>query len=510
MKASKNKPCPEESKYKFIFNEIEEAIFLREIYQDKFKNYELVNRKACELLNYSETELLNLSPEDIISKSGLKVLKSEKRKEKLLNGERIIFQLNIKNKEGELIPCENRAQLFEFEGRKLVLTVCQDIREELKKENELKEKYKELKTANQRLKTINQRLNRLVSIITELSNFSMEDEKIFLKKLFRTVLELIPQAEMGSVYIYEGEKVLFIDTLEHNKEFLNSFEIKRKDFIKSTEVIKTKNINKMIIKKTAAEEQLEGKIPLLKESISVDIELENESRCGISLDIKKGSESTFDQVAFQVFKAFKNIAQAFYKINNYDRLRDKFTREIVLAMVHMLDFHDNYTKGHSENVAVLAAEFAEYLGLSEAEQERIYWAGLVHDIGKIAVPASILNKNIKLSEEEYLIIKKHPVWAYKSLEKSAQLADIAEYVLYHHERWDGRGYPEGLKGEEIPLISQILSLADCWDAMRSNRVYRKALTYNQAKSEIIENRDKQHAAELSSKFLKMLAEKNEK
>lgn len=498
----------EESKYKFIFNEIEEAIFLREIYAGEFKNYELVNQKACQLLNYSEAELLELGPEDIIAESDLELLKSKERKQKLLQGERIVFQLNIKNKEGELIPCENKAQLFEFNGRKLVLTVSQDIREQLKQQKELKNKYKELKEANQNLQTINQRLNKLINIITELSNYTMEDEEVFLKRLFRTSLELIPQAEMGSVYIYKDERVYFVDTLEHDREVLNSLKIPKTDFTKSIEVIKTVNINQDIKDRIDVRDNIKADIPELKETISVDIELENHSRCGISLDIKAGSKSGFGKVAVQTFNAFKNIAQAFYKINNYDRLRIKFTREIVLAMVHMLDFHDNYTKGHSENVAVLASEFAEYLGLTEEEKSRIYWSGLVHDIGKIAVPERILNKEGKLNEEEYSLIKKHPVWAYKSLKNSSQLTDIAEYVLYHHERWDGNGYPEGLAGDQIPLISQILSLSDTWDAMRSNRIYRKALSYKEAKKEILANRGRQHSAELSNKFLEML-EKDE-
>jgi PAS domain S-box-containing protein len=489
------------SKYKFIFNEIEEAIFLREIYAGEFKNYELVNRKACELLNYSEAELLNLGPEDIIAESDLGLLKNEERKQKLLKGERIVFRLNIKNKDGDLIPCENKAQLFELEGRKLVLTVSQDIRAQLEQQKKLKRKYEELKIANQSLQTINQRLNKLIDIITEISNYTLEDEEVFLKRLFRTALELIPQVEMGSVYIYKEDTVYFIDTLGHDREMLNSLKIPKGDFTKSIEVIKTVNINQDIKAKVAACGDAKNDIPELKETISVDIELENNSRCGISLDIKSGSSKQFDSVALQTFNAFKNIAQAFYKINNYDKLRIKFTREIMLAMINMLDFHDNYTKGHSENVAVLASQFAEYLGLTEEEQSRIYWAGLVHDIGKIAVPERILNKKGKLNQKEYELIKKHPIWAHESLKNSSQLTDIAEYVLYHHERWDGNGYPEGLSGNEIPLISQILSISDTWDAMRSNRIYRKALSYREARNEILENKGQQHSSELSDKFL---------
>ena len=176
----------------------------------------------------------------------------------------------------------------------------------------------------------------------------------------------------------------------------------------------------------------------------------------------------------------------------------------------MMEFHDKYTIGHSENVALLVSKFAEYLNLDESEVSRIYWAGLVHDIGKIVIPSHILNKNGKLTEQEYETIKNHPYWAYETLKTSEQLSDIADYVLYHHERIDGNGYPEGIKGDNIPYGSKIIAICDCWDAMRSNRSYRNALTYDEAIYELKDNKDQQFSSVLVEEFINMLNNENDK
>jgi HD-GYP domain-containing protein (c-di-GMP phosphodiesterase class II) len=220
------------------------------------------------------------------------------------------------------------------------------------------------------------------------------------------------------------------------------------------------------------------------------------------------SDKEFDEISFSIFSAFKDIVESFYKIQDYNKLRGKFTKELALSLIHILEFHDEYTTGHSENVAILASDFAEYLDLDKNMISQSYWAGLVHDIGKIVVPSYILNKEGKLTKQEYEVIKNHPKWAYETLKRSKQLSQIAEYVLYHHERWDGNGYPQGIKGESIPLASQILSICDSWDAMRTNRSYRDALTYNQAIDELENNKDKQHSGELVNKFIKMLDSEN--
>lgn len=167
----------------------------------------------------------------------------------------------------------------------------------------------------------------------------------------------------------------------------------------------------------------------------------------------------------------------------------------------MVEIYDKYTKGHSENVAELSSVIAENMGLSHKKVIDTYWAGLVHDIGKLLIPIDILNKNGKLNDSEYDLIKKHTVWGSKALESSESLHYIAKYILHHHERWDGTGYPNGLKGDEIPLISQIISVADSWDAMLSKRAYREPLSPLKALKEIENNKGKQFSPEVANAFI---------
>ena len=179
---------------------------------------------------------------------------------------------------------------------------------------------------------------------------------------------------------------------------------------------------------------------------------------------------------------------------------------MILTMIRILEYHDTYTKGHSKNVATIASLIAEKLGLNDELIRKTYWAALVHDVGKIVVPSSILNKETKLTLEEFEVIKKHPVYGHDFLSTSPELRDLARYVFHHHERWDGKGYPAGISGEEIPLISRIIMVADSWDAMRSDRPYRKGLSKEKATEEILKHSGAQFDPNIAKVFIKMLTD----
>ncbi|MFW5991688.1 MAG: HD-GYP domain-containing protein, partial [Halanaerobiaceae bacterium] len=194
----------------------------------------------------------------------------------------------------------------------------------------------------------------------------------------------------------------------------------------------------------------------------------------------------------------------FFKMQWYSKQQGEFQEEIILSIVEMLSIHDEYTTNHSQKVAQLASRLGEEMGLSRKEIKDCYWSGLIHDIGKTLIPARILNKKGPLTKDEYEQIKKHPVWGYQTIKKSSRLQELAEYVLYHHENWDGSGYPTGLEKEEIPLISQILQVSDSWDAMTSDRSYREALTRGEAVAELKENSGTQFAPEVVKAMLKLI------
>jgi HD-GYP domain-containing protein (c-di-GMP phosphodiesterase class II) len=165
------------------------------------------------------------------------------------------------------------------------------------------------------------------------------------------------------------------------------------------------------------------------------------------------------------------------------------------AMSSAIDARDKYTQGHSERVARLSYDLARILGVSDESCQEIYLAGILHDIGKIGVPDSVLLKNEALSPEELHVIQQHPEIGYRIVERLGHLQFVLPGILYHHERWDGRGYPHGLKGESIPLMARIMAVADAFDAMTSSRPYRQAMPIAKAEQIICAGGGKQWDAE---------------
>lgn len=170
-----------------------------------------------------------------------------------------------------------------------------------------------------------------------------------------------------------------------------------------------------------------------------------------------------------------------------DSEMDMDYHDIIDCIASALDAKDNYTAGHSQRVSDMAYAICQLIGLSHKDTEKIHIAAHLHDIGKIGVPDSVLKKPGKLDEEEWQQMKKHPEIGANILSKSHRLMDLYEIVLHHHERYDGKGYPEGLKAEQIPVGARIIAICDSIDAMTSNRHYRKAMSLEYCYSEIEKN-----------------------
>ncbi|MBW1804068.1 MAG: HD domain-containing protein, partial [Deltaproteobacteria bacterium] len=175
-------------------------------------------------------------------------------------------------------------------------------------------------------------------------------------------------------------------------------------------------------------------------------------------------------------------------IANTDLYRDleRFVVNVVKSLVHAIEAKDVYTRGHSERVNTYCMMMARHLDLPEREQNDLHWASILHDVGKIGIPESILNKPGRLTDEEYGIIKGHPKKGYDILRPIEQLATSLPGILHHHERIDGNGYPDGLKGDDVPFMAQIIAVADTFDAITSNRAYRDAKAAEKAISIMVE------------------------
>ena len=168
------------------------------------------------------------------------------------------------------------------------------------------------------------------------------------------------------------------------------------------------------------------------------------------------------------------------------RLRSPANAEQVLALAASIATHDRGTRGHSERVRAYAELLADELGLDEQDHDRLRWAALLHDVGKLAVPATILNATQPLTDEEWETIRRHPTeGARLTAPLQAWLGTWAAAVAQHHERWDGKGYPNGLAGEELSLAGRIVTVADSYDAMTAERSYSKAMTAKAARQELV-------------------------
>lgn len=178
------------------------------------------------------------------------------------------------------------------------------------------------------------------------------------------------------------------------------------------------------------------------------------------------------------------------------------------ALVAALDARDRYTAGHSAAVAVYARDIAERLGLPEEDQQLVHLAGLVHDIGKVGLPAGLLEKPGPLTLEERRVMEEHSAIGERILSKVEDYAVIAKIVRHHHERMDGNGYPDGLSGDEIPLVSRILAVADAYNAMTSGRPYRDAMPSRVARMRLAQAVDSQFDTGVVAAFEAILTSAN--
>ena len=194
------------------------------------------------------------------------------------------------------------------------------------------------------------------------------------------------------------------------------------------------------------------------------------------------------------------------EVEKKTRENNRITIHVVQTLAEAIDAKDTYTNGHSGRVAAYSREMAKRMGYDENGQDEIYMMGLLHDVGKIGVPDWIINKTDRLTDEEFAEIKKHPVVGNRILKNIKEMPRLAYGARWHHERIDGRGYPDGLKGAEIPEEARIIAVADAYDAMTSNRSYRKVMTQETVRGELVKGRGAQFDEHIADVMIAMIDE----
>ncbi|MGY0374747.1 HD domain-containing phosphohydrolase [Clostridium sp. JNZ J1-5] len=231
----------------------------------------------------------------------------------------------------------------------------------------------------------------------------------------------------------------------------------------------------------------------------------NEKIGSIDISISFGHETKEDENE-KIQEIFKSAENHMYKKKLFES--PSIRGKTIKAIINTLHEKNKREEQHSHRVSQLCKSMGEALQLSEGKIQELKTVGLLHDIGKIAIEESILNKPSKLTGDEWEQVRRHPEIGYRILNTVNDMTEIAQYVLYHHERWDGSGYPRGLKGKEIPLQSRIITIADSYDAMTSSRSYRDALPEEVAIEELRKNAGIQFDLELTKIFIEKVLKKN--
>ena len=224
--------------------------------------------------------------------------------------------------------------------------------------------------------------------------------------------------------------------------------------------------------------------------------------------VRAGLEKAEDAAKMEIFqnKLQTKVDEQTVELREQQRKLNETYWQTVTALSEAVDAKDRYTSGHSKRVAEYSRTIAQRMGKSKTEQQMIYRAGLLHDVGKIGVPVDIINKPGKLTDSEFDFIKIHPITGYHILKQISEYSEMAIAAKYHHEHYNGKGYPNGLSGENIPESARILCVADSYDAMTSNRSYRKGLPQDIVRAEIEKGKGKQFDPAIADIMLQMIDE----
>ncbi len=351
--------------------------------------------------------------------------------------------------------------------------------EQLKSYNEeLEAQSEEIKAMNEELeKTINeldktnQRFVNTLKLINDAFDLQEDGEK-FLKKAFDVMIDMFPNIDLANISLFDNQIWKVIEAKGFDKNSINALKIPSSQLYIPNEPVLIKEIRELDKKRMSGEifSKIERIIPRPLNSMILPMKVGEQTVGAIVLETTQESNRAFTEHDLMIAKAMARIVTSFFVVGRFVKFQERLSREIVSMLVKALEYYDRYTQGHSQRVAQLCVKIAQRMGLSESELEL---AALLHDVGKIYIPQGVLNKEGRLTNEEFDLVKQHPVKGFELINSISGMEKIAKIVLYHHERYDGKGYPVGLKDGEIPVESQVIFVADSFDAMTTPRPYRK-------------------------------------
>ncbi|MDP1715653.1 MAG: HD domain-containing protein [Anaerolineales bacterium] len=258
------------------------------------------------------------------------------------------------------------------------------------------------------------------------------------------------------------------------------------------------------------EPEFEGYLPsgLAKTALIVPLRAGERTLGALGVVNKKHASAFTQRDENYLLSLAGQVAVAIEKAQLYENIRE-LSVSTIRSLTAAIDARDPYTHGHSQGVTYLAVELGKQIGLIPAELELLEFAALLHDVGKISVPDQILRKKEKLTPSEWESIRLHPYHGIQIIHPVAALAKIEPWIYHHHEKWDGSGYPDGLRGEDIPLEARIIAIADSYNAMTTDRPYRRALSQKEALAEIRHGTGTQFDPNLAEAFIILIVGRND-
>lgn len=361
------------------------------------------------------------------------------------------------------------------------------------------------KVLEQRVRILEEKLNtnqRLIHAI-EIVNSTLDLSTVL--EMLMTLANQLIDTEASSILLMDEEKgqLYFAAATGIKKEEIKRIYLEKGEGIAGWVA---KHGEPLLISDAQKDERFSKKTDHLlgfttRSVLAVPLKIENKIIGVAEVVNKKGGQGfSFEDVELLGVLSTTG-ALAIQKARLYQDLSDLFI-SAVRSIADTIEAKDPYTRGHCERMQGFALLIAKELNLSEEEKRNVELAALLHDVGKIGVPEKILLKEGKLDEEEWKVMKKHPLIGVEILREIKQLREVIPGVQYHHERYDGKGYPEGLSGEGIPLIARIIAIADSYDAMTSDRPYRKGLTQEVADNELVRLKGLQFCSRCVEAFLR--------
>jgi len=395
-----------------------------------------------------------------------------------------------------------KKNIFIYNNEKYILGIMKDITEEVKKEKKYTNIIYNLREQIIKKEKLLSYFDKFSDLLDNLIFDANNELENLIVKLFDLSAILMEEADYSSVYIFNENKIKYLKVNGYDINVLNEAQIPKEKFydglIKEPHIEINDKISNIFIYENGF------KSKNLAESIRIPLIIDDDFYGSMSFDIDNKSKKNYSEGSWSIMNSITKLINIVISLASREFNEETYEKSMIKVLLNTLKIHDEYTTDHSDNVAIYARKLGIKLNLSKKDIERLYWAGIVHDIGKIEIPYEILNKKDRLTMGEYELIKTHPVIGYEALSSLDSLKDISIYVKHHHERIDGDGYPDALKGDEIPYISKILTVVDSWDAMTSNRPYRKPLTLDEAVYQLKKNSGTQFDKQIVNAFLNLL------